>query len=155
MGDEVGIRLEAIADEAMARFGDVAEIRRSDERSAISIIPTAPDAAELHWLRGDASDESPGKIVITAGSGEWSLPASIDSADVVAAFLEAVSGGNIREVLEHNATTPSVSTTEVSAGSAVWRQGTRVASLGEGLAWMGGSELERVRRGNHNYAPWR
>ena len=56
MRDPVGVRLEALTDEAQRRYAVVAPVTRATDRSAMTIEPHRDGTAAIRWLRRSAEE---------------------------------------------------------------------------------------------------
>jgi hypothetical protein len=164
--DEVGQILEALTDDAQARFTDIARVTRATDRSAVTIEPTRDGATAIHWARS-ASPDSDG-IQVHAGDGDWRLDATVESAQMVRYFVDAASSGRIEErVIVVDDEPASLETVVHGPDGHVWTatvpvQAIRGMSGGgmgggadNGVRMMAGNFWTRIERGEHQYTPWR
>jgi hypothetical protein len=153
MTDEVGVLLEAIADDAQNRYAHLALAIRATEKSAVTLQPSRADAAAISWTRSSA----PGNdgITVQVGDGRWSFPATRADAAIVSEFLNAAVTGRVEEhVLPAEA--PHTLETEVRAADGrSWTASIEFAPFTTGgvmavprLLW------DRVQRGEHRYSAW-
>ena len=154
--DATGRLLEALADDAVARFGDVAAITRDAARSAITIEPHREGATAVRWAR--SAQETDG-ISAHVGEGHWwALPADAEGASTVRGLLDAAAAGRVREdvvVLDgHNRRLDTVAWDERGRP---WTASITIEPhvLGEGGFAVAGDGWHRAERGPHRYAAWR
>jgi hypothetical protein len=152
MADEVGLLLEALADDAKRRFAGVARLSRATEKSAVTIDPHRAGAAGVSWVRSGADEDG---ITVQAGDGRWQFPASVAHARIVALFLDAAIAGRIEEHVRP-AEDPSRLDTEVlAADGRSWTATVPFAPfVATGFVAMPGQLWKRVQRGEHRYLPW-
>lgn len=154
--DEVGVALRALADDARDRFGEAAPIVRSDATSAVSISPTRPGAAAVHWQR--SAEEHDDGIWVQLGDGAWVLPATPDGVAVLHAFVEAAAAGRVGEVVQRGDETalPEALLTRVTAADGrSWTATIPLQDFGNGTVMAGPRQLwQRLERGDIRYSPW-
>lgn len=155
MRDDVGVLLEALADYAHHRFGDVARIDRSAVSSAVTIEPHRAGAAAVRWARVDADGVD--GISVRVGDGSWRFPAAPAHVEVLREFLDAAAAGRVGELVRPRGGPPRRLVTEVSAeDGTTWTATTPYTQvgIGDGAVLVDGSLRQRVQRGDHRYAGW-
>ncbi|TFD88549.1 hypothetical protein E3T61_12000 [Cryobacterium lactosi] len=153
MTDEVGVLLEALADDAQNRYAHLAVAIRATDKSAVTLQPGRTDAAAISWTRSSA----PGNdgITVQVGDGRWSFPATRADAAIVREFLDAAVTGRVEEHVVP-AEAPHTLETEVRAQDGrSWTASIEFAPFTTGgvmavprLLW------DRVQRGEYRYAAW-
>lgn len=154
MSDPVGAVLEAAAEYAETRFGDVTNIVRDRNRSAITIEPHRDGATAVWWARSDHDTDG---IGIHTGDGSWWLPATTENAELARVFLDAAASGLVtEEVVTADGATKRLDTCVSSDNGRRWVSSTDFDPVIEdgGVMLVLGDSWERVQRGNHVYAPW-
>lgn len=105
------VELEALADAAVLRYGDVAGIARAIERSAITIEPHRRGTASVRWARSMEDEDG---ISVVVGYGHWWFPATLSAVRDVFALLDAAATGRVAEEVVDLGTGDSASTRSLS-----------------------------------------
>lgn len=153
MTDEVGVLLEALADDAQDRYAHLAVAIRATEKSAVTLQPGRTDAAAISWSR--SSDPDSDGITVQVGDGRWSFPATRAKAAIVREFLDAAVTGRVAEhVLPAGA--PRTLETEVRAADGRnWTASIEFAPFTtDGVMAVPRLLWDRVQRGEHRYTAW-
>lgn len=154
MHDEIGLSLEALADHAQSRYGNVARITRASDRSAVTAEPHRADATAIHWARSSENDDG---IMMSVGDGTWQLSASVADADLVGEFLEAAADGRVEEhVRPGNGKERQLVTEVLATDGRFWTEVTDYEPFdaGNGVFSVIGPLWDRIQRGEHQYQPW-
>lgn len=154
-GDEVGVLLEALADDAQRSYTDVARVTRATDSSAMTIEPHYVGAATIRWARGDAEDSD--GITVHVGDGTWHFPASVTHAAVVRTFLDAAAAGRVEEhVRTHNASPQLLETVVLAEDGRSWTATDSFEPFksDDGVFAVAGPLWRRVQRGDHRYNSW-
>jgi hypothetical protein len=153
--DEIGVLLEALADHALNRYGNVARVSRASDRSAVTVEPHNADATAVSWARSSENDDG---IIVSVGDGTWHLPASTADAGLGREFLEAAADGRVEEHVRPGEGKERQLVTEFLASDGrAWTVTTECKPFdtGSGTFAVIGPLWERAQRGEHQYRPWR
>lgn len=153
MRDAVGVLLEALADDAQRRYAHVARASRAADRSAMSVEPHRDGAASIRWVRSSGDADG---ITVHVGDGTWHVAASSTDAALVRIFLDAAAAGRVSEQVRPVGSPAQRLETEVLAEDArAWTSAINCAPFEfDGVVAVPRPLWDRVRRGEHRYAPW-
>lgn len=158
MLDPVGQILEQAADFVEATFSDVAMIRRSTDRSALSIVPHREGATAMHWVRTTGESD---RIGLHVGDGEWWRDSNVENAALARGFVEAAAAGRVTEsVFDHGDERAYFETQVRSADGREWTAREHFTPLGASATVTGTvvmartDQIERMQRGDVQYLPW-
>ncbi|TFC90900.1 MULTISPECIES: hypothetical protein [Cryobacterium] len=153
MRDEVGVLLEALADDAQRRYADVARASRAADRSAMTVEPHRNGAASIRWIRSAGDVDG---ITVQVGEGTWRLPAARTDAAFVSTFLEAAAAGRVYEHVRPVGSPAQRLETEVLADDGrAWTAAISCEPIEFGRVMAVARPLsDRVQRGEHRYTPW-
>ncbi|TFC01653.1 hypothetical protein E3O42_09785 [Cryobacterium adonitolivorans] len=153
MTDEVGLLLEALADDAQRRYADLARAIRATDKSALTLEPHRTDAAAISWSR--SSDEGNDGITVQVGDGRWRFPASPDDAALVRVFLDAAVTGSVEEHVRPAGAPQRLETEVLATDGRSWTATIEFRPFAAGgVVAMPGLLWARVQRGEHRYGPW-
>lgn len=153
MTDEVGLLLEALADDAQRRYADLARSIRATEKSAVTLEPHRTDAAAISWSR--SADAHSDGISVQVGDGRWHFPASVDDAAIVRVFLDAAVSGSVEEHVIPADAPQRLETEVLATDGRSWTATVEFRPFAAGgVMAMPGLLWARVQRGEHRYAPW-
>jgi len=153
-GDAIGTLLTSLADEIQREYASVAEITRSEDGSAVSIMLSVRGAASMSWSRGgDADDDT---VWLSAGDGRWRFAASLDTVHDLRLIVESVASARIREIVRIDESSGSFETVITGVDGQTWSASRPISSmsLGGGVVAMSGGARQRLDAGDHGYEPW-
>jgi hypothetical protein len=152
--DEVGVLLDAIADEAINAYSSIATIERPDDGMSVSIEPRSAGTAAVLWSRSASAEAD--VIAVRVGEGRFSFPADIEHASQLRELISAAAAGRVYERLHEEDDSTVLETMVESIDGQSWQAATtaRPFRLGGGVVAMAGALADRLRAGDHGYEAW-
>lgn len=152
--DEVGVLLDAIADEAINAYSSVATMERSDDGMGVSIEPRAAGTAAISWSRSVSAEAD--VIAVRVGEGRFSFTADVEHASELRELVSAAAAGRVYEKVHEAVDSTVLATVVESIEGRSWKTEitSRPLRLGGGVMAMAGALAARLRAGDHGYDAW-